>query len=157
MSDNPIKNIIAKHYQDILNYCITRMYPDIDSASDCAQNAVLVLIRKAENIKSSENVLPWIYRITNNEIRNYKRKQEKEILIDSGTISDMVSDSPFDESILDVLEDEERKLVEAYYLGENKQKLADNLGITLEALYVRISRIKKKLAKELEENQKIKF
>ena len=55
------------------------------------------------------------------------------------------------DSPLDILSEEERKLLESYYMKEDKNDIATNNNTTLNALYCKIKRIRKKLLSRLDE------
>ena len=51
------------------------------------------------------------------------------------------------DSVLDVLDDSERNLAEAYYSGADKSKIAESQGMTLNTLYMKMQRIREKIRK----------
>ena len=88
---------------------------------------------------SGRGSMMWLIK----KIREYKRKHPETVDID--TIPEPADKSAFQESVLDILNDEERQLAETYYSGADKQKLAESQGITLRALYIRMSHIREKI------------
>ena len=83
-------------------------------------------------------------------IRNYRRREAKQRhlsldeiqLADDGGLSELLNDS-----LLDLLTEDDKALITAYYSTEfaNKQEVADRFGMTLPALYTAVHRIKKEL------------
>ena len=150
MAKEPIERLIESYYKDIFNYCHNRLYGDFHAAEDCTQEVMLVLYKKVNTLDMSKNIRPWLYSVADKEIKAYQRK--KVDTVDIETISERLSENPFESSVLDVLTDDERQLVSDYLSGTDRMKLAQSKNLTLWALYKRISRIKEKLSENLCKN-----
>ena len=146
MSKEVFEFIYRKYYTAILKYCNMRLQNDFYAAEDCAQEVFLVLLKKLPKLMYYDNLGAWLYRTADIVMKNYRKKHPETTDID--TIPEIPEELP-PESILDELTQEERELLEAYYNGEDKIKLAGKNGMTLKALYVRIMRIKNKLKEKL--------
>ncbi|MEE5993493.1 MAG: sigma-70 family RNA polymerase sigma factor [Oscillospiraceae bacterium] len=148
MADGILELIYEKYYTTILTYCCLRLHNNIHAAEDCTQEVFLITQKKLPRLVNLEEIKPWLYRTAENVVKNYRKKNPEMIDIDS--IPETPQEMPV-ETALDILTDEERELVRLYYLGESKEKLAHQQGMTVDALYKKISRIKEKLRKRLDE------
>ena len=112
----------------------------------------MVFFSKHERLDETDNIRLWLYRTADNVIKTFLRKSppvavsiedssEAMNIADSGGFTE-ISDSP-----LDILDQEERQLLELYYDSDYGQRTAaaKRLGISLPALYRKVHKIKKKL------------
>lgn len=147
MSKKPIEYLIESYYKEIFNYCHNRLYGDFHAAEDCTQEIMLVLHKKVNTLDMSKDIRPWLYSVADKEIKAYQRK--KVDMVDIETMAEQLSENPFESSILDVLTDDERQLMDDYLSGADRMKLAKKKNLTLGALYKRVSRIKEKILENL--------
>ena len=147
MAKEPVERLIESYYKDIFNYCHIRLHGDFHAAEDCTQEVMLVLYKKVNKLDMSKDIRSWLYSVADKEIKTYQRKKVDTVDID--TMSEKFFENPFESSILDVLNEDERKLIEDYASGADKIKLAEEKNLTLGALYKRLSRIKEKLSENL--------
>ena len=147
MSKNIVELIYREYYQTIFRYCRVRLNGDIQGAEDCTQEVFLALHRKIKNLVELDSILPWLYRAADKEIAAYRRKHPETIDIEE--IPEPI-EQQMDNSPLDSLEDEDRHIIEQYYSGADKAELAGKLGISLDALYKRVRRIRIKLQEYLD-------
>ncbi len=144
--------IIEKYYREIFSYCYAKLGYSHHSAEDCTQEVFVVFFSKHERLDETDNIRLWLYRTADNVIKTFMRKSppvavsiedssEAMNIADSGGFTE-VSDSP-----LDILDPEERQLLELYYDSDYGQRTAaaKRLGISLPALYRKVHKIKKKL------------
>ena len=144
--------IIEKYYREIFSYCYAKLGYSHHSAEDCTQEVFVVFFSKHERLDETDNIRLWLYRTADNVIKTFVRKSppsavsiedspEAMNIADSGGFAE-VSDSP-----LDILEPEERQLLEIYYDSDYGQRTEaeKKLGISLPALYRKVHKIKKKL------------
>ena len=150
MSKEPVEYLIKSYYREIFHYCYNQLYGDFHAAEDCTQEVMLVLYKKVTTLDMSKDIRPWLYSVADKEIKVYQRKKVDTVDID--TMSEQLSETPFEHSVLDVLDEEERQLMEKYLSGADKRKLAKEKNLTLGALYTKISRIKSKIIKYLEKS-----
>ncbi len=150
MAKEPVEYLIKSYYREIFHYCYNRLYGDFHAAEDCTQEVMLVLYKKVNTLDMSKDIRPWLYSVADKEIKTYQRKKVDTVDID--TMSEQLSETPFEHSVLDVLDEEERQLMEKYLSGADKRKLAKEKNLTLGALYTKISRIKSKIIKYLEKS-----
>ena len=152
MAKEPVEYLIESYYKDIFNYCHNRLYGDFHAAEDCTQEVMLVLYKKVNTLDMSKDIRPWLYSVADKEIKAYQRK--KVDTVDIETMSEQLSENPFESSVLDVLTDDERQLMDDYLSGADRMELAKKKDLTLGALYKRVSRIKEKILKSLLKNNK---
>lgn len=147
MPSNPIKKLIESYYKEIFGYCCVRLNGDVQGAEDCTQEVMLVLHKKANQLDLSRDIRPWLYSVADKEIKTYYRKYKAFETCNNDYLNNMQesSENPFTASILDILNEEDYELAQSYWQGEDKKKIAEKHSISLEALYTKISRIKKKL------------
>lgn len=142
---NPEEEIIKKCYSSILKYCTYYLQGNVHAAEDCTQEVFLTLHQKIDKLDMSKDVRPWLYRVADMKIKEYVRKHPD--WTDIETVSDFPDETAnmLEESVLDVLDDSERNLAEAYYSGTDKSKLAESQGITLNTLYMKMQHIREKI------------
>lgn len=146
MAEKIIELIYREYYETVFRYCRVRLNGDLHAAQDCTQEVFLVLHKKLKKLVDLDSILPWLYQTADREIKNYRRKHPA--MIDIDEIADLAAPQQED-SPLDILDEEERKLVDLYYGGADKYAIAKNLGISLDVLYKRMHRIRKKLKENL--------
>lgn len=148
----PVESLIREYYRDILRYCNAKLQDDSYVAEDCTQEVFLVLYEKVNTLDMSKDIRPWLYAVADRKIKAYARKNQPMLNLEAIPEQEQMIDFNFDgNNILDVLDEEERRLIKDYFEGESKIKLAKLYGISLPNLYVRVSRIKNKLRKYLDE------
>lgn len=154
MHKSVIDSIVRDNYKSVLKYCIKYMHGDIHAAEDCTQEVFLILYQKVNSLDMTKDIRPWLYRTADHVMKTYIRKHPEMIDIDS--IPEIAEEPELHESVLDVLSDNERTLVDLYYSNIDKRLIAKEQGITLKYLYLKIARIKEKLVKELGKTDKSK-
>lgn len=142
------EEIISKYYKPILLYCVRLLHGDLPAAEDCTQEVFLIFYQKIHSLDMTKDIAPWLYRTADRVVKAYIRKHPVSVDIDS--IPEIAAPETVSESCLDVLSEEERALVEAYYNNADKIQLAKAQGITLRSLYLKMARIKAKLKQKLE-------
>lgn len=147
------ENIIQTYYKEIYSYCFAKLSYKKHSAEDCTQEVFVIFFSKHEKLNSTDNIRLWLYRTADNVMKAYIRKNfGHEVSIeDNPEVYNIPAESSFpDESAEDpfeVLTEEEKKLLEAYYDTDYGQRsaAAKKMGISLAAMYQRVHKIKKKL------------
>ena len=151
MAEKIIELIYREYYETVFRYCRVRLNGDLHAAQDCTQEVFLVLHKKLKKLVDLDSILPWLYQTADREIKNYRRKHPA--MIDIDELADLAAPQQED-SPLDILDEEERKLVDLYYGGADKYAIAKNLGISLDVLYKRMHQIRKKLKENLDNTDK---
>lgn len=140
------EDIVHKYRDELIRFCMAQMHRGQAAADDVVQDVFLALYKK-RSVDLNDNIRAWLYEAARRKIKEYNRKNP--IYDDISAICeqpDPAQQIQPDESPLDVLSDEERKLIESYYMGEDKNKIASANGTTVNALYCKIMRIRKKLS-----------
>jgi len=148
------EEIVHRNRDELINFCILRMKYDESAAEDVVQEVFLTLYSK-KSLDLHGNIRAWLFRTAENKIKEYYRHNPvHEGFPDTVELHDPTQDIE-SVGVLDMLSDEEKELVEEYYLyGEDKDKLADSHGLTLSGLYNRIKRIRKKISKVMSRSDK---
>ena len=148
--------ILSRHYTEILLYCCAHLYGDTYAAEDCAQEVFLALYRKLDSLDLKKDIRPWLYAAADREIMAYRRRHPETVDIDDipepAVIPDFTEAQA--ETVLDHLPAKDRQLLEAYYSGADRLRLAKKLGISANALYLRIRRIRKRLVELTQKTKK---
>ena len=111
----------------------------------------MVFFSKHDRLEETENIRLWLYRTADNVLKAFLRRTPPSVSLEDSAEAMNIADSggfdDTDESLLDVLEPDERKLLELYYDSDYGQRneAAKRLGLSLPALYRKIHKIKKKL------------
>lgn len=145
--------IIQTYYKEIYSYCFVKLNYRHHSAEDCTQDVFVIFFQKYEKLDTTDNIRLWLYRTADNVIKAHLRKNPTtDVSIeDNPEVMDIPAESSFPDdsadSQLDILTDEERKLLEAYYDTDYGQRsaAAKKMGLSLAAMYQRVHKIKNKL------------
>ena len=148
--------LLNRYYTDILLYCCARLCGDQYAAEDCAQEVFLTLYRKLSGLDLSRDIRPWLYAAADREILAYRRRHPATVDLD--TIPEPAEipafTEPQAETVLDRLPEMERHLLEVYYSGADREEIARGMGISVNALYLRIRRIRKQLLRYVDQMKK---
>lgn len=80
--ENTFNEIAQQYYDAIFKYCCVRLNNE-HAAKDCTQEVFLILYKKMDKLKLSENIRAWLYRTSDNVIKNYRRKNKDSIPLDT--------------------------------------------------------------------------
>ena len=152
--------IVDKYYNEIYNYCCTKLNFSRTAAEDVTQGVFFALYKKLDRLKLSENIRIWLYRAADLEIKNYIRHNPSFVSLEE--CSDEISAAPIDfpflsDNDLDCLSDKDKAIISDYYNGEDKESIAKANEMTLNALYIHIHRIRKKLAVSARKANKLRL
>lgn len=147
--------IVNRYYSVILNYCKYKLSGSQTAAEDVTQEVFFILYRKRNRLKMGENIKLWLYRTADNEIKTYIRKNPSFPPIDDYEEIEAEDSFPeISESAFDCLTSDELELLDDYYSG-GREAAARKNGTNMNSLYIRIHRIKKKLADNIVKINKI--
>lgn len=149
------KKIVLDYYNPIKNYCKYKLNNNDSLADDVTQEVFFTLYKKFDDLRLDCNIKLWLYRVADNKIKEYIRKNPSFVSIDE--CANMVTEDDYPtitDSALDCLTPDETNLLKDYY--DDKHKTAEKHNINMNTLYIRIHRIKKKLFKNMSENHQIK-
>lgn len=143
--------IIKEYYSDIMSFCLAKLN-DEEAARDCAQETFVLFFEKRKKLDLSENIKVWLLSTAANVIKNYtrnnwRRVDDSEKILENTAVNENIQEQIKLHETISKLSDEEADILIKYYQGDKKdrQALANELGITLNTLYIRIRRIKDKL------------
>ncbi len=149
--------IVTRYYNVILNYCKYKLNGNKTAAEDVTQDVFFILYRKRNRITMGANIKLWLYRTADNQIKTYIRKNPAFQKLDD--LPEIVVDEIFPsvtDSIFECLTTEEIALLTDYYNNE-KTEVARKNNLSMNGLYIRTHRIRKKLADNAVKMNKIKL
>lgn len=159
-NDSIIRSIIDRYYKEIYNYCYLRLYYNKENTEECVQETFEIFLKKWDTLSSTDNIRAWLYRTSDNVMKNSKRKSNRHKNEISHT--DLAEDSNYlsyedDNGVFEILSNltkEEQHLLIEYYLDKaTANELSKKYEVSESAISMRIHRIKAKLKKILlEEN-----
>lgn len=147
--------IVNRYYTVILNYCKYKLCGSLTAAEDVTQEVFFTLYRKRNRLKMGENIKLWLYRTADNEIKAYIRKNPSFLPMED--YEEIEAESSFPEitdSAFDCLTADELELLTDYYSGK-REVAAKKKDLNMNSLYIRVHRIKKKLAEYAVKTNKI--
>lgn len=158
ISKEELDEIVKEYYNKIYNFCYSQL-KDIHAAKDCTQETFYIFLKKRASLYNSDRISSWIYNTAEKVIMKYKKKHSLFISIEN--IDNDVLDKTyhFDKDLIDeiysILSKEEADLLIRYFNADHgeRNKISDELGITLIALYKKVARIRKKLADKIDKEE----
>ena len=116
----------------------------------------MIMLKKKNKINLSENLLSWFYETSKRVCKKYIRKNSNKFA-DIDDYAEIISDvnasveKPLSSEIYEFLDKQEADLLFEYINADygERQKMAERMGITSNALCKRIKRIKCKVQKKL--------
>lgn len=153
-----IEEIIKMYYNAVFKYCRAALNGDYAAAEDVTQEVFLALHSKMKTLTIDKNIKLWLYRAADFEILKYIKKHPSHIPLDElpeEMLPTTEDNYNLTDSSLDCLTDEERKLITDYYTSEDRSEVAKKHHIGLDVMYVRVYRIRRRLADYLNSTDKI--
>lgn len=147
-------NIYNSHYTKVFRLCKGYFCGDVAMASDAAQEIFIKVWEKLGTFRNESSVSTWIYRITVNTCLLYLRKSSSKKEIRTAIQPQVISETDSNEKeeqlqqmylCIQKLEETNKMIILMTLDGLVYQEIADVIGISEEALRVRIHRIKKSL------------
>jgi RNA polymerase sigma-70 factor (ECF subfamily) len=170
-NDKEIEKYFNEYYAAICKYCVLRMPNHISYAEDIANEAFALLCKKWDSLEKND-IRAWLYRATDNLMKEFFRKQAKEAKkleyienmddyadeliyeLDFENISDDEIEI-YKESILNGLSEKEKNLFEMNFVQRLPHKEIDReLLISEETLKKRLYRLKQKIILAVSEKLK---
>lgn len=146
------EKIVSDYHESLIRYCMARMHRGYTEAEDVVQEVFLALYFK-EDINVNDNIKIWLYKTANYKIQKYLSKNPW--FEDISEIVDLPEKeiTETEDDIFDLLSDSELDLIKNYYYGADKEQLAIQHGMSVNALYSKIKRLKKRLKKLRDESE----
>ena len=154
VTEAEFNNIYNSHYTKVFRLCKGYFCGDVALASDAAQEIFIKVWEKLDTFRNESSVSTWIYRITVNTCLLYLRKSSSKKEIRTAIQPQIISETDSNEKeeqlqqmylCIQKLEETNKMIILMTLDGLSYQEIAEVIGITEEALRVRIHRIKKSL------------
>ena len=163
LSHDDIQYCAQKYYQNIYLFCLSKL-KNKEDAMDVTQSVFLQL-QKSQKVLQDKNLLAWLYAVADNKVKEWYRQKQKEFCcsLDEQTYQQVdfapaytperrqleTTETDIDKAkteILEQLTEDERRLFHwVYDDGLSYQHIAQRLGISSNAAYVRAHRMRKKI------------
>lgn len=146
--------LFDKHYAKVFRLCKGYFNGSEALASDSAQEVFIKIWESLDSFRGESNISTWIYRISVNTCLLYLRKQsskkEKATTVFPPIATEQYSFEEDDKlqkmyACIQKLEEKDKMITLMMLEGISYQEISEVVGITQEALRVRIHRIKKSL------------
>lgn len=150
------------YYQKLLSFARARLREDSDCCEDCVQEAYTVFYNRLQSGEDFEYPQAFLYRTLDNIIKKQKTKimteQINQVSLDDpdNPIDIVASESVDYEKYIKILEDsldeDERYFYTAKYVDDKKiEEIAKESELSVGAVTMRLSRLRKKLKTLLED------
>lgn len=158
--------IYDKFYDDIFRYCLRRV-PNVNEAEDLLADIFTVAWSKFDSLKVVDEALPWLYTIARNVTNNHWRKNGTKLklfnkLHNKKNQSNIDADSTFNDAdvstqyifdALNKLKPNDREILRLSCWEElNTREIALVLGVSENAVNIRLHRSKDRFGKILEKS-----
>lgn len=152
---------LVENRRHFLNFLVRRLGSK-QEAEDVLQEFYLRALRKAYAIRKSESIVAWLYRVLNSTLSDHRRKDRRRTQHEAAYAREYTTHGKvFDEEahgavcecmyrLLPILRPEYSDLLwRADLLGESKQVIAKDAGVTINNLTVRLHRARQALKRVL--------
>ncbi len=151
-----------EYYQSLINFARARLREGSDFCEDCVQETFTVFYNRLQTGEEFEHPRAFLYRTLDNIVKKQKAKIVTEemntVSLDDpdNTVEIAVEDEIDCEKYIKILEDsldEDERLLytEKYVNGKKIEQIADESGLSVGAVTMRLSRLRKKLKNLLED------
>mgnify|MGYP001819655043 CR=1 FL=1 len=155
------RSVFEEHHDAIHRYCLRRL--GIDDANEATAEVFLVAWRRVERLPRHPEVLPWLYGVARNVVRNHRRGHHRRarLLGRLGSVREVPGDEPELQVVrhhqeaevheaLQRLRPEDQELLRLKaWEGLSNSQIGDLLGMSHRAVEGRYPRALKKLSKHL--------
>ena len=166
-TDARFRRLFDAHRDALQMYCHRRLGPD--HADDALSEVFVVVWRKMRDVPDDEQALLWLYGIARNVVRNTRRSRARWWRLNLRLASLGVDSAPGPETQVVRRAEDQELLAAVTRLKPNEQELlrlrtweelpaadiAAVTGLSVRAVETRLSRIRKKLAKDLDRPARI--
>ncbi|MBR5202870.1 MAG: sigma-70 family RNA polymerase sigma factor [Clostridia bacterium] len=161
-SNTVFEQCYKEYYQSLINFARARLREGSDFCEDCVQETFTVFYNRLQAGENFEYPKAFLYRTLDNIVKKQKAKIVAEeintVSLDDpdNTIEIAVADEIDCEKCIKILEnslDEEEKFLytEKYVNGKKIEQIAIESGLSVGAVTMRLSRLRKKLKNLLED------
>jgi RNA polymerase sigma-70 factor (ECF subfamily) len=152
------QDLVSEVYEPIQRYVRRRVDPD--AVDDIVSELLLTLWRRLDDVPP--DALPWTYGVARRQVANHRRAGRRHLRLvrraESEPWSVPVSDNPLDAEVhtaLSALADFDRELLHLWAWEQlEPAEIAVVLGLTPNAVSIRLHRAKKRLAENLQIGRK---
>ena len=165
------EQIWKEHEAYIRKFCEYKLQSQKDLVDDCVNDVFLSLLEALKTGTEIAYPKAWLTKVANNKItdiyRNNEKQSEREVVLNEEAVTETYCDTynfqkvtdeqieQIKESVLNELDETDRKLIECYYTKNMKVKeIASQYNITESSVKVRLFRARKTIVylskKELE-------
>lgn len=149
------RKLYERYHQRLFRFTLVLSRGDESLAQDTVQSVFLTAAKKLRRADGEEHLWNWLARVARQQLAKAWRKQQRDPAIaHAEELSEdclvTAEPDPFLERVLDraleMLEPDERQLVQIFYFDRLSQKeIAEQLGITPKAVSSRLERAREKL------------
>jgi RNA polymerase sigma-70 factor (ECF subfamily) len=149
------ENLAAEVYEPLQRYVSRRVEPD--AVDDVVSESMLTLWRRLDDLPANAR-LPWTYGVARRQVANHRRATLRHLRlvrrVETEPAPSPVSDNPLDAELhtaLAALDETDRELLNLWSWEQLEPgDIAVVLGLTSNAVSIRLHRAKKKLGENLE-------
>lgn len=151
--------VFSEGYEPVQRYVRRRVDPD--SVDDVVAETMLTVWRRIDDVPKAA-VLPWVYGVARRQIANHRRSALRRLRLVRRMELEPIdlggSEHPLDSELYDALgslDDSDRELLQLWAWEQlEPTEIAVVLGITPNAVSIRLHRAKAKLGEKLEKSRK---
>ncbi len=163
--EDAVKSVWNEFRTELLYYIRTKVNDEYD-AEDILQEVFLKIQKNVDRLADLSFLKAWLYRVTNNTIIDYYRKNDVLVPLDdfmeqpvereTENMNDEISTCL--KALLSGLPDQDREPLELYILYNSKHReIAEKLGLSVSGSKSRVQRAKNKLRKLLSSCCELEF
>lgn len=159
-----VNDCYEKYYESIFKYCRVRLGEFSEHASDCVQDAFLILHKKLNEGETIEQPRAFLYRTADNFVKrtveHYSKERTRTVDLDTAEntpappiISDDFDYDEFARILIATLTQQEQELyILKYVQRKSLKEIAEMLGIQPTAVAKRVSRLRQHIKDLIYEN-----
>lgn len=151
--EKQFENIYKENFQRVHGLCLGYVNGDPEMSNDLTQEVFIKIWENLDSFRNDSKVSTWIYRITVNTCLLFLRKK-KSLPLKTEQIVEEEEDKQAKEvkfrkmyRCIDLLPDQSRTIILLELENLPQSEIAEIMGISHEAIRIRIHRIKKDLTK----------
>lgn len=153
--DNDMIVRIVEQYSDTLVRIAYQYTRSTEQAEDIMQDTFLALMDKRVFL-SEDHIRHWLIRVAINKSKNYLKSSARKMLPLKDNIPHFTPQERETIEELDKLNELDRSIVYLHYFeGYSLKEISKILKMTQNAVYVRVTRVRKKLKNLIEDGEKL--